>query len=365
MKKEYVIALSLVLIVVVASLAYYFITYAPQPEKKTLTVYTYSSLLAWGKNRNATYDKVFGGFERKYGVKIQLVKFSDTGTMLAKLIEEHKSGNVRADVVIGLDNLQLVKAKKAGVLKPYIPSDISEIPSWLIMAYDPEHYATPYDFGLIAFVYDTKYLKPSELKGLTFQSFENSSLGKTLVVEDPRTSSVGLSFLIYEITVYQKYYHKDWRAWWSQVKPAVKSNWDEAFDAFDKGKYHMMVSYATDPAYSVYFYNSTRYGAILPTYNGKMLGWLQIEGIGLVNGSKHPELAEKFIDWFLSENVQSEIPLNNWMYPANKNVHLPSCFKYAINISDVEVVNLKTSSEEIEKSLQDWLNEWVNIMGSS
>ena len=366
MRREYWISIAIIVLVIASSLAYYFITAShPFSGKETLTIYTYGSLLAWGSNKNATYAKVFGQFEKAYGVKIRLVKFSDTGSMLSKLIEEVKAGKCDADVVIGLDNIQVIKAKKEGILESYVPTDIGEIPSWLIQSYDPQHYATPFDFGLIAFVYDTKYIEPEEMKGLTFDSFINSSLRKTLVVEDPRTSSTGLSFLLYEITIYSKYYHKDWKVWWEKVRPAVKSSWDDAFDSFYKGQYHIMVSYGTDPAYSVWASNSTRYGATLASFKGKLVGWLQIEGIGIIKTSKHKDLAKKFVDWFLSKDVQEEIPLNNWMYPANKDVKLPSCFKYAINMSGVEVANLKMSQEEISSNLETWLNEWVNIMGGS
>ncbi len=365
MRKEYVYLTALIAAVVIATLIYFGMSYTGFKQEKTLVIYTYGSLLAWGPNKNATYAKVFGGFEKKYGVKVKLVKFPDTGSMLAKLISDEESGKVVADVVVGLDNLQVIKAKEAGVLEPYTPPNIDEIPQWLLNAYDPQHYAIPYDYGLIAFILDTKYLNESVASNLTFTSFLKEPLRNSLVTEDPRTSSVGLSFLLYEITVYSKYYHEDWRTWWSEVKPAIKSSWDAAYDAFDKGQYHVMVSYATDPAYSMYFYNSTRYVAALPKVGGKMLGWVQIEGLGIVKGCKHPELAKKFVQWFISKDVQEEIPLNNWMYPANKDVKLPECFKYAIKMGDVEVVNLNTTQSELEKHIDEWVNEWVNIMGSS
>lgn len=363
-RREYLMAIAIVAIVAVATAAYFVITQMPSTGEKVVVVYTYQSLLAWGPDANKTFTKVFGGFEEKYGIKVQVVRFSDAGVMLAKLIEEAKSGQVRADVVIGLDNVQIIKAKKEGILDPYVPPNINDIPEWLIESYDPEHYAIPYDYGLIAFVYDTEHISDEEVADLTFESFYTTELGKTLVVEDPRTSSTGLSFLLYEITVYEKYLHSDWKTWWEKANPAVKKSWDDAFDAFYNEEYHIMVSYATDPAYSVFFYNSTRYKATLATYNGKPIGWLQIEGIGLVKGAKHPEEAKKFIEWFLSPTVQEEIPLNNWMYPANKNVKLPEAYRYAIDMSKVEVVNLKMSEEEIAQNLDKWIEEWTSIMGA-
>ncbi len=365
MRREYLAVIILAIVIIVATLGYLYITGWFTPRKEDIVVvYTYESLLAWGPDPNKTWDKVFGGFERTYGIKVKVVKFSDAGEMLAKVIEEVKSGKVEADVVIGLDNIQIIKAKKEGVLEPYTPSNIDEIYDWLIEAYDPDHYAIPYDYSLIAFVYDTKYINKTTMENITFESFYDPELGGTLIVEDPRTSSTGLSFLLYQITVYEKYLGKDWKEWWEKVRPRVEKSWGDAYDRFLNEEYHIVVSYATDPAYSMFFYNSTRYGAALVKYNGKLLGWLQIEGIGIVKGAPHKEAAKKFVEWFLSKEVQEEIPLNNWMYPANKYAKLPDVYKYAIDMSQVEVVNLKMPSSEIAEKLDTWINEWVDIMSS-
>ncbi len=368
MRTEYLIVIGITILVIVGTLAYVVavnILHRPSEEYKgKLVVYTYESLLAWGKDKNKTYDKVFGEFERRTGIHVELRVFEDSGTMLATVIEEVRSGNVKADVVIGLDNIQIIKAKREGVLEPYTPPNIDVIPQWLIQIYDPHHYAIPYDYGLIAFVYDTKHISEDVMENLTFESFYNSSLAQTLITEDPRTSSTGLSFLLYQIVVYEKYLGKDWREWWRNVNPRVVSSWGDAYDAFLKEEYSIVVSYATDPAYSMYFYNATRYKAALVKYNGRVLGWLQVEGLGIVKGAPHKEAAKKFIEWFISEEVQREIPLNNWMYPANKYVELPSVYKYAINIEDVEIVNLRITVDEISVKLDKWIDEWVDVMTS-
>ncbi len=371
MRSEYKAVLAISIIVIILTISYVtIINLLQQPMvleegEDVVVVYTYESLLAWGPDPNKTYDVVFKGFEEKTGIRVEVRRFEDSGTMLATVIEEVKSGNVKADVVIGIDNIQIIKAKEEGVLEPYTPPNIDAVPGWLIESYDPHHYAIPYDYGLIAFVYDTEYVSDDVMEELSFETFYNTSMASTLIVEDPRTSSTGVSFLLYQITVYEKYLGRDWRDWWRNVKPRVVSSWGDAYDRFLNEEYHVVVSYATDPAYSMLFYNSTRYRAALVKYDDKMLGWLQIEGIGLVKGAPHKEAAKKFIEWFLSEEVQKEIPLNNWMYPANKYVKLPDVYKYAINMSSVEVVNLRITSEEIESSLDKWIEEWVDTISSS
>ncbi len=366
MRREYVIVLTVIAVIVAGVVGYLVLSgYSPlsggSAGENVVVVYTYESLLAWGPDPDAVYKKVFDGFTNATGIKVEIRKFSDAGEMLSEVIRQVKEGKVEADVVIGIDNIQIIKAKEEGVLEPFIPSNIGEIYEWLVQDYDPEHYAIPYDYGVIAFVYDTNYINPDQMSNLTFESFYGD-LGKTLVVEDPRTSSTGLAFLLYQIGVYEKYLGKDWTQWWRDVKPKVVKSWGDAYDLFLNEQYHIVVSYGTDPAYSYFFYNSTRYGAALATYNGKPLAWLQIEGIGIVKGAPHRKAAEKFVEWFLSKDVQEEIPLNNWMYPANKNVELPEAYKYAINPLDVELVNNRLTQEEIATNLDNWINEWLSVV---
>ncbi len=364
MRRETITALIILALIIIATLIYLYYTgyFSKETREKTVTVYIYESLLAWGKEGEKLRQKLFNEFTQETGIKVRVVTFSDAGEMLAKVIEEVRSGRVEADVVIGIDNIQIRKAKQLGILIQYTPSNINEIYDWLIESYDPEHYAIPYDYGVIAFVYDTKYISDEVMNNLTFQAFYNKTLASTLVVEDPRTSSTGLSFLLYQITIYEKYLGINWHEWWSRVKPKIVKGWGDAYDLFLKEQYHIVISYGTDPAYSMYFENTTRYKAALIHVNNKPVAWLQIEGIGIVKGAPHLEEAKKFVEWFLSVKVQREIPLNNWMYPANKNVELPEVYKYAINPLNVEIANTKITQEEIAKNLDKWLDEWEQVI---
>ncbi len=349
------------LVVVLTVVAYHiYITRFAVQAKKTLVIYTYESLLRWGKDPDAVWDKVFYEFGRRYGCNVTVVTFSDAGTMLRALIEERD--NPRADVVIGLDNILVVQAKKWGVLEPYTPPNIGDLRPELVEALDPEHYIVPYDYGLIAFVYDSERVDPSLMKTLTFESFYDPSLASLLIIEDPTTSSTGTAFLLWQIAYYEKVLGKDWREWWRKVAPYAKvvPSWGEAYDIFlnEAAGKPIVVSYGTDPAYSLYFYNSTRYAAALVYRDGKAYAWLQIEGIGLVKGCKNPELAKKFIEWFLSPQVQELIPLNQWMYPANRKVKLPEVYKVAIDPYTVELLNKYLTPEEVSANLERWLEEW-------
>jgi len=359
-----IIAFALVAVLGVSS----FIIYTSSFRKPSLVIYTYESLLEWGDDPEAVRNFVFGEFERRYGIEIDVRRFEDARSALLKLIEEKE--NPVADLIIGIDDILAIEAIKEGVLEPYVPSNISLIRSELVEALDPTYHVVPYDFGLIAFVYDTEYVNESsypEINELKFTTFEdNSSYSKTLIVESPLTSSTGLSFLLWEIAIYEKVLGRDWREWWYSVKDHidVESSWGDAYYAFltpSEGR-HIVVSYGTDGAYSMYFYNSTRYRATVAYDNGSAIAWLQIEGIGIVKNCPHPGYAKLFVEWFLSNEVQRYFALNNWMYPASSEIDLPEVYQYAINPENVLIANLLISKDEISENLSTWLEEWQTIM---
>ena len=202
---------------------------------------------------------------------------------------------------------------------------------------------TPYDYGAIALVYD-----PEKIKG-EMKSFEDlKKIGKVIVVEDPRSSSTGQDFLLWTIAVYKD----KWKEYWKGLKPniaAVAPGWNEAFAKLEAGEAPVMVSYATDGAYSYENYKSTKYKAFLPSEGS----YVQVEGSAIAAGSKNPKLAAKFIDFMLEERFQNEIPLNQWMFPV-VNVKLPDSFKYAAVPSKI----LNLSDAEIDKNMDTWYRDW-------
>ncbi len=364
-----VLPIALIVIVVAALVGYgLYATFTGRDEE--LVIYAYDSLLAWGDNPEEVADSVFGGFERRYDVRVTLQLFGESRDMLLRAMEE--KDDPRADVLIGIDNTLIHEAKNADVLSPFTPANLTLIHEWLVTGLDPQHYVVPYDYGLISFVYDTAFVDETsypQMSSLSMATFTtNSSYSDTLLVEDPTLSSTGISFLLWEISLYQEVLGVDWRNWWEQVEGHVKvaRSWGDAYDMFlnPAAGYHMVVSYGTDPAYSYYFYQSDQYSASLTTEDEKTYGWLQIEGIGLVKDGENREMAEKFIEYFLSNEVQQYFAVNNWMYPANREVELPPCYVYALDPLKVELLNNYMTPEEISANLKTWLEEWQNIMAA-
>ena len=344
-----------------------------QTETK-LTIYTYDSLLA-----DPGYDFI-GAFANHSGISkddINLVLMSDANQIVTQAALE-KNDPV-ADVLIGVDNVLIHNAKKNDLLQQYDSPELVNISSDLIDNLDSEKYVLPYDFGIISFYYDMNRINSTtnpEIANITLEEIIEYDLDKKLIVQDPTLSSTGLGYLLWTIAVYgdpeigfNGILNQDWRDWWKATKDDLRiaPSWGAAFSEWYEGGENrpIMVSYGTSPAYSACLYDDTSQGAFLSHENGTQNGWLQIEGIGLVNNAPHEELAKEFIDWFLSKDLQDNIAENNWMYPANEYAEISSTFnESAIDPDDVNILNSLISSEIIGTNLELWKEDWETLMSS-
>ncbi|KUK20110.1 MAG: ABC transporter, periplasmic binding protein, thiB subfamily [Pseudothermotoga lettingae] len=305
-----------------------------------LVIYTYSSFAS------GIAQKVLPIFEKQNNVKVKLLSFGDAGNVLARLILE--KDQPKADVVIGLDQPLLKRAISEGLLIKFVPENISMIKNKELL--DMQGYGIPFDYGAIALVYNTEKINnpPKSFKELLDERFK-----RKLVVQDPRTSSTGLSFMLWTVAVFGEDGFLDY---WKSLKNnilTITPGWDEAFSMLETGEADIMVSYATDGAYSYHEYGSLKYLPVVMEEGA----FVQIEYAAIVKNSKNIELAKKFIEFVLSKEFQSQVPLNQWMYPVVE-IELPEAYKYAPKIDKV----LSFDYGIFEQKGKDWLEKWAEVM---
>jgi len=307
-----------------------------------LTIYAYDSFVSeWGPA-----GKVIPKFEKLYGVKVDMISVGDAGQVLNRaILEKDRPG---ADIILGIDNNLLAKAIDAGVLLPYRSPNLGLIPEEL--RFDPTHHVTPFDHGYFAIVYDSRRLDvpPRSMEDLLGPAYRDK-----IILQDPRTSSPGLGFLLWTVAVYGDTY----REFWERLRPnilTVTEGWDTAYGLFTSGEAPMVLSYTTSPPYHVEYEETTRYRAAIFREGN----YLQIEGMGILRGTKNLDLAKKFIDFILTEDFQEEIPLTNWMLPVNPAVELPDSFDYAPE--PVKILSLPAS--RIEANQDRWIEGWLEVM---
>ncbi len=353
-------------------------------QQSKLVIYTYESLMA-----DPAYD-IEGNFSKFAGIdrdSIVIQRFDDANEIVTRLLQEKDSP--QADVVIGIDNalIHLIEDKTA-VLEKLTISDVpvlADIDQNLIANLDPDQYLLPYDYGIISLWYDNSRVNQTmypELVNMTLDKLLESDLLSRLIVENPKFSSPGLGFLLWTIAVYgdskinfEGLLGKDWRDWWEQAKDSITitKSWGSAFDIFfaEEEDKPIMVSYGTSPAYGYclgYDGDEPATTALLSHEGGKPNAWLQIEGIGVVKGAPHSELAKKFINWFLDADLQSNLPTHQWMYPANTKASIPNCFtRAAIHPNSVNRLNDLISPSLLRERLLYWQDEWeiVVVLGTT
>jgi thiamine transport system substrate-binding protein len=313
----------------------------PEIAPRSITVYTYDSFVSeWGPG-----PLVVPAFEQKTGIKVNLVSAGNGGELLSKLeLEKHRP---QADVVVGITNELLHETLASDLLLPYRSPALDEVPQFL--HFDPSYTLVPFNYGNYAFVYDAHKVQqpPRSLDDLLDPRWRRS-----LILMDPRTSSVGMGLLEWTVAVYGKDYLK----WWEAVKPnvlTIADGWSSGYGLFTEGEAPLVISYTTSPVYHVLYEETDRFQALV-FEEGNMA---VIEGAGILKSSKDPDAARQFIDFLLTE-AQVDIATANIMYPVNSSVTLPEAFDSAPKPE----LSIMLESEEIARSRNTWLNEWVEIM---
>lgn len=329
-----------------------------------LVIYTYESLLA-----DPGFDFV-DAYATHAGIakdSIQLVLLDDAGAIVSRAATE--KANPKADVLIGIDNILVHKAREQEILTPYTPLGIDNLRDALVDELASDHLLTPYDYGVIGVWYDKTRFSGFNQTDFTFDKLLQYQ--QSFILENPQLSSPGLGFLLWTLAMLG---HEDisgdsstWEAFWSNLREQTEltSSWNDALTLFytPEAERSMMVSYTSSPAYGLCLYNDSTTGvAISHTENGTATGWYQIEGLGLVNNAPHSEEGKDFIDWFITSDVQNEIYLNQWMYPALKNVQTPTCYtESTLSPDQIEPLNTKISQDKISTQLDSWLDQWEII----
>ncbi|MFA6475076.1 MAG: thiamine ABC transporter substrate-binding protein [Patescibacteria group bacterium] len=319
-------------------------------EPTTLTVYTYDSLSADYGLLPAIKDQ----FEQDHQITLNIVSFTDTGAMLNQLIAE--KNNPKADVVLGLDNINLPDLKTNNLLDPYKPTRASAIPKRL--RFDNDFTMTPFDYGYVSFVYDSQALTFSEPISL-MELVNNSAYNKKIIIEQPGLSSPGTQLLFWAHQALGDDQAKEFFDKLSNQVLTVAPDWNTAYySMFLNDQAPIVLSYVTSPAYHIDQEQTDRYKTI-PITDGYLP---QVEGVGLVHGSAATTLGQQFIDYMLSQPVQQAIPTTQWMFPVLKNeVTLPDAY------SQIITPNLKTSLPLDEITIQNnytpYLEQWHTSFG--
>lgn len=302
--------------------------------------------------------KLVAQFERQSGARVRFVKGGDAGELLNRLILTRRAPV--ADVVYGLDNAALPRARQLGLLAAYRSPALARVPA--ASRLDAAGLLNTVDVGIVALNYDrAAWAKTGLPLPRTLDDLKKPPYARLTVVSSPATSSPGLAFLLATVNHYGE--AGAW-AWWREARRnglKVTRGWSDAYNkdfSRNGGKYPIVLSYASSPAAEVYYsdaYDPKKLPAQAPTANLLLPGstFLQLEGVGILKGAKQPALARKFVDFMLSASVQADIPTRMWVYPAVSGTNLDPVFRFA------EKPDLAPVKPSVTANPQRLVDAWV------
>ncbi len=312
-------------------------TFAMAQERPVLTVYTYDSFSSeWGPG-----PQIEVGFEELCDCDLQFVTSGDGAALLARVRLE--GARTDADVVLGLDTNLTAVATETGIFAPH-GLDLAGFD--MPVDYQDDVFL-PYDWGYFAFVYDKKTVSNPPK---SFEELAASNL--KIVIEDPRSSTPGLGLLLWVKAAYGDRAPEIWTGLADNILTVTKG-WSEAYGMFLEGEADMVLSYTTSPAYHLIAEGDDSKAAAAFTEGH----YLQIEVAAKVASTNQPELADRFMEYILTDAFQGAIPQTNWMYPARlPATGLPDGFETLIVPKTALLYPAGEAAKIREEALQEWLN---------
>lgn len=305
-------------------------------SKAILKIYASSSFIAqWGPGPHLKE-----AFEKDCDCRVEFKDGADSMVLMQRLRTEGRTGG--ADVVLGFDQFDIELAQQGIEWRKVNTSDIEfEDNLKTSLARSP---LVPYDWSMLTFVVRKSEIPnpPRKLNDLLNPDYRGQ-----IVLEDPRTSSPGLQFLLWLIQV--KGEEKAFQ-FLKDLNPQIHSyapSWSTAYGLFQKAAAKMTYSYVTSPVYHWVEDKTNDIIAVdfeegLPT---------QVEFAGIPATCHNCELADKFIQFILSKPGQKIIMEKNYMFPVIKAVRLGTVFAEVPTYTSLEMTVIPTlgDRERIQK----------------
>lgn len=301
-----------------------------------LTIYTYDAFAAeWGPA-----GQLKTGFEATCHCTAEFVAAdSSIGTLRKVQLE---GATTPADLVLGLDTAIAGEARATGLFADHgIDLSALSLPTpWTDKQF------VPFDYAHFAVMYDTDTIKTPPK---SFEDLIALPADIKISIQDPRSSTPGFGLVLWIKTAYGDRAAEIWKG----LKPHILSmtrDWSESYDLFLKGEAQLTLSYTTSPAYHIVEEKDDTIKAAV--FDEGHLAQTEIAGI--LKSSKHPQLAQDFLRYLVSQEGQKIIPTTNWMFPV---VDLGANINPAFKALPQPAKTLTVTDADIAAHGKEWIDE--------
>ena len=309
-------------------------------------IYTYDSIVAKG----GLGPEIFPRFEKICGCHVRALPSGDGAQLLTRLQLDAERGKPTAHVILGIDQQIWERAKP--LIEPWgdwSPKNYTHIATYAQVGSG----FLPFDYGVMAFMVDQQALDKAHLKPPNhLRDLLKPEWRKNIILEDPRTSTPGLGFLLYVNAALGADAPEFWLKFRGQWL-TLASSWDAAYGLFLKQEAPLVWSYTTSQAYHVEHGDTHGRHHAIVFEEGQPV---QVEGAAWVKGAIKTERdrkrAKSFLDFMISPEVQKLIATKNWMLPVMPNTPVPKSFS---NLpKSAKLYKIQSAPGLVEKSLADW-----------
>ncbi|MDR1427333.1 MAG: thiamine ABC transporter substrate-binding protein [Bifidobacteriaceae bacterium] len=301
----------------------------------------------------AVSDGIFEQFTAQTGYTVEVIPAGDAGQMVNQLILT--KDNPIGDAVFGIDNTFASRALAEGILESLSESVLA--PGAEPFAVEGGGDLAPVDYSDVCVNIDHEWFAERDLvEPVTLQDLARPEYKDLLVVENPATSSPGLSFLLATIGAFGE---DGWRDYWADlVAGGVRAvdGWSDAYyvdfsGPSSEGDRPLVVSYASSPPAEV------PQGAVeAPTAALLDTCFRQVEYAGVLAGSANQPAATALVEFLGTVPFQEDMPGSMWVYPVNPDAAIPEDWEaYA----PLAAHPWQVSAEAIAANRERWIEEWA------
>jgi thiamine transport system substrate-binding protein len=347
MKKNLLLAMILTLLITACSIQ------RSNSQTTTLTIMTHDSF--------EVSAELVKSFENENNVKLSFLKSGDAGSALNKAILSKSSP--LADVFYGVDNTFFSRAIESGIFDAYDSPALKSIPEKYHL--DQGNHLLSVDYGDVCINYDKAYFSEHKLPiPQTLEELIKPEYKNMLVMENPATSSTGLAFLLASISHFGQ---ENYMNFWKSLRTnglVVVDDWSTAYytnfsGSSGHGAQPLVVSYASSPAAEVVYAETALTEAPTGSITSAGTCFRQIEFVGILKGTLHRQLAEKFVDFMLGVQFQEDMPLQMFVYPVNPDAKLPSEF---VLYAQLPASPASIDPDVISNNREKWIAAWTDTV---
>ena len=289
-----------------------------------------------GTLRIITYDiyalseEVVQDFTNQTGIEVEFIRTEDAGGILNQMMLTKNAP--QADLMIGLDNTYSGVAMDNCLLQENTVSRKNITEELDDNVFGETNELVPFDHGYICINYDSNYVDGENVTAPTsLWNFTEEAWKGKVAFPSAVSSSPGRAFMLATTDYFEN--ETEWD-WWAQMianDAIITSGWTEAYEVHYSAGYgqwydgfigdaHATVSYCHSPGVEAFFGENYTTSVTLDLPKASLH---QIEYAGIINGAANVDYANQFIDFLLSEDVNTNMPANNYMYSVLSDTDLP------------------------------------------